>query len=218
MPAWWEEPKQWWESDEDYQNRTSPITPGQNWNNIGTPTPTPSPTPAPIIPDVKTVTGTEGDGSIDFGGWDWADYTGGALPSYNIPGAPRFTAPQFIAPTAESALNEPGYQFRSAEGIKALEQSAAGKGVLRTGGSLKELANWSQELAAQEYNNVYNRALQAFDRLYTGRKDEFAPLLAEWSVRAAAEQRAKDLAFQRAWDMYAFSHPNANAILGYEGG
>lgn len=69
-----------------------------------------------------------------------------------------YTAPDpFKAPTAESMLNDPGYQFRADQGRRALENSAAGKGTLRTGGTLKDILGYGQNLASQEYGNVYQR-------------------------------------------------------------
>ncbi len=57
---------------------------------------------------------------------------------------------------------DPGYQFRMQQGQKALEQSAAMRGSVLSGGTLKSLANYSQGLASQEYGNSFNRALQTF--------------------------------------------------------
>lgn len=53
--------------------------------------------------------------------------------------------------------NDPGYQFRMAEGQKALERSASARGMLNSGGALKSLAAYSQGLASDEYQNAWNR-------------------------------------------------------------
>lgn len=112
---------------------------------------------------------------------------------FNFPGAPTFRATPFNAPSVDEALNEPGYQFRLGQGQEALERSAAARGVLRTGGTLKDLIQYGQNFGAQEYNNVFGRSLQAYDRRYQGERDAFAPRLAEWQNRVAAE-RARALA------------------------
>lgn len=52
---------------------------------------------------------------------------------------------------------DPGYQFRMREGSKALEKSAAARGSLMSGATLKSLGRYSQDLASQEYGNAYNR-------------------------------------------------------------
>ncbi len=53
--------------------------------------------------------------------------------------------------------NDPGYQFRMAEGQKALERSAAARGGLNSGGTQKSLARYSQGLASEEFGNAWNR-------------------------------------------------------------
>lgn len=52
---------------------------------------------------------------------------------------------------------DPGYQFRLSEGAKALERSAASKGSLFSGGTLKDLSNYNQNFASNEFQNAYNR-------------------------------------------------------------
>lgn len=51
----------------------------------------------------------------------------------------------------------PGYQFRLGEGMKALERSAAARGTLLTGGTLKGLNRFAQDYASNEYQNRYNQ-------------------------------------------------------------
>lgn len=129
-----------------------------------------------------------GGGHGGGGGPNYSDF-----PDYNFGAVPQFKAPQFGAPTLADAQNEPGYQFRLQSGQNAVEHSAAAKGLLRTGGTLKDITDYGQNFASQEYGNVYNRALQSFDRQYRGRHDEYAPLLAQWQMGAQA-QLAKALA------------------------
>src|SRR5262245_3044053 len=52
---------------------------------------------------------------------------------------------------------DPGYQFRLGEGLKALERSAAAKGTLLTGGTLKGLNRYAQDYASNEFQNRYAR-------------------------------------------------------------
>jgi hypothetical protein len=61
---------------------------------------------------------------------------------------------------------DPGYQFRMSEGMKALERSAAAKGGLATGGTLKALTRYGQDFASNEYNNAYNRFNADRDRRF----------------------------------------------------
>lgn len=55
---------------------------------------------------------------------------------------------------------DPGYAFRLAEGLKALEQSAAARGGLLSGNTGKNLQRYGQNLASQEYSNAFNRFQQ----------------------------------------------------------
>ena len=52
---------------------------------------------------------------------------------------------------------DPGYQFRQQQGQQALERSAAARGGLLNGGTLKALTRYGQDTASQEYGNAYNR-------------------------------------------------------------
>jgi hypothetical protein len=52
---------------------------------------------------------------------------------------------------------DPGYAFRMAEGMKALERSAAARGGLISGGAMKGIQRFGQDLASQEYTNAFNR-------------------------------------------------------------
>ena len=67
-------------------------------------------------------------------------------PDYGTYKAPEFNFQQ-----------EPGYQFRQAEGQRAIESSAAARGSLLSGATQKALARYGQGLASQEYGNAYNR-------------------------------------------------------------
>ena len=60
--------------------------------------------------------------------------------------------------TAADLEFDPGYQFRLSEGQKALERSAAARGTLRTGGTLKALERYAQDAASQEYAAAFERA------------------------------------------------------------
>lgn len=52
---------------------------------------------------------------------------------------------------------DPGYQFRLAEGEKAINRSAAAQGNVLSGATMKALAKYTQGVASQEYGNAYNR-------------------------------------------------------------
>lgn len=124
------------------------------------------------IPGTATDTTTGGGGGTygQGGGSNFAFPT--FTPPVYTPGAPftpgQFAAPpafsykDFSAPTLADAQNAPGYQFAVSEGRKALENSAAARGVLRTGGTLKDLFSWGDKFAEQNYGNVFNQASQTY--------------------------------------------------------
>ena len=161
-------------------------------------------TPPPAdVPGVPGAPGTSG-GPVQPFNYQTPAYGGPFSPDYQFDPVPQFDAPQFQAPDAQGLYSDPGYQFRLSEGERALQNSASGRGAVRTGGTLKDILAFGQNLASQEYANTYNRALEAYDRLYQGAKDTYAPNFAEWQTKTAANQRAKDLAWQRYWDNYIF--------------
>jgi hypothetical protein len=90
-----------------------------------------------------------------------------------------FGMPQFQA--------DPGYNFRMAEGIKGLERSAAARGLLQSGGTLKGIQQYGQNLASDEYQN-------AFQRYLTERQAKLSPL--EYQIglgQAAASGQAANV-------------------------
>jgi hypothetical protein len=80
---------------------------------------------------------------------------------FNLP-APE--TPPVTTPAAEAMTEgyggfqaSPGYQFRLSEGLKAVERSAAARGMLHSGGTLKALQRYGEGLASSEYENYANR-------------------------------------------------------------
>lgn len=153
----------------------------------------------PIVPGPL---GNQGHGGGGAGGGGGAP----AYPHFNIPGAPVFNAPDFVAPTLADAYNEPGYQFRLGSGVRALEASAAARGLLRTGGTLTDVNQYGQRFAESEFKNVYDRALQAHGANYRAAHDEFAPQLAHWQVLANAHQQAQLAQFGYQWQQHLQPH------------
>jgi hypothetical protein len=70
------------------------------------------------------------------------------------PGYGRYATAEF---GADKFKADPGYAFRMAEGMKALERSAAARGGLLSGATLKGTQRFGQDLASQEYQNAFNR-------------------------------------------------------------
>lgn len=51
----------------------------------------------------------------------------------------------------------PGYQFRLGEGLRGVENSAAARGLLQSGGTLKGIDRFSQDYAASDFGDQFNR-------------------------------------------------------------
>jgi hypothetical protein len=99
------------------------------------------------------------------------DYTKGVMPGGNL--VRPFAATDFQA--------DPGYGFRMSEGLKALDRSAASRGNLLSGATLKGAERFGQDIASNEYNNAYNRYVgnQATQRNALAGLTGFAPTAAQ---------------------------------------
>lgn len=110
--------------------------------------------------------------------------------------APRGLDPrrfQFTPPTAQSLVNDPGYQFRLRAGQQALEGSAAARGGLLSGGAMRGLTEFGQQLGSQEYQNAYNRALGqnelGYGRALTANQDQYNRALQQWQLGQGLNQQ-----------------------------
>jgi hypothetical protein len=72
----------------------------------------------------------------------------------NVPGYGKYATAEF---GMDKFTADPGYAFRMSEGMKALERSAAARGGLLSGATLKGTQRFGQDLASQEYQNAFNR-------------------------------------------------------------
>lgn len=72
------------------------------------------------------------------------------------PGYGRYATAEFT-PANFLANQDPGYAFRMSEGMKALERSAAARGGLLSGATMKGIQRYGQDVASQEYQNAFNR-------------------------------------------------------------
>lgn len=139
----------------------------------------------PNTPANRNGTGDQGDYGMGYNNAEVGATGGGHGAGAGAPGsgtyggAPAFN---FTAPTWQEAMADPGYQFALKEGNKRLEGSAAAGGVLRTSGTLKALMNYGQDMATQQYGNVYNRQ-------YALAKDQFAPQYGSWQTTYDAALR-----------------------------
>lgn len=59
--------------------------------------------------------------------------------------------------TGEDLQNEPGYQFGMDQGMQALDRSAAARGNLLSGATLKAAQRYGQDYAGTKFNDAYQR-------------------------------------------------------------
>lgn len=109
-----------------------------------------------VLPDGRTIDVIVGAGGANPS-WGWmvegagghGGGTLGGLASGRLLGNPM---------AGRNIKDDPSYQFRLDEGMKALQRSAAAKGTLLTGGTAKALERFAQDYASTEYANAYARA------------------------------------------------------------
>jgi hypothetical protein len=90
----------------------------------------------------------------------YADARARSQPFYNagVNALAQYQNPELTRPFAMSDFNaDPGYGFRMDQGMKALNQSMASKGLGVSGTGIKGAMNFGQNLGSQEYQNAYNR-------------------------------------------------------------
>lgn len=104
---------------------------------------------------------------------------------------PAAAAPSYKPFGMEQFQTDPGYQFRMSEGLKALERSAAARGILSSGQTLKDITRFGQDTASQEYQNAFARYMLETERR---RRETLDPL--EYQIglgQAAASGQAANI-------------------------
>ena len=105
--------------------------------------------------------------NIDFQKWLWGEQKDITQPYVNA-GERALTKYQreIDKPFGLNELQlDPGYNFRLSEGLKAVENSAAARGMGLSGGALKDISRWSQSLASDEFSKAYQRRQDYLNRL-----------------------------------------------------
>lgn len=85
---------------------------------------------------------------------------------------------------------DPGYEFRLSEGMKLLERSAAARGGLLSGRTLKDLTRFGQGTASDEYQRAYTRK---FNEFQVNRGNRFNRLAALAGIGQAATTTTANL-------------------------
>ena len=115
-------------------------------------------------------------------------------------------------------LKDPGYEFRLAEGEKAINRAAAARGMWDSGATGKALTRYGQDYASGEYGNAYNRyrldQADEYNRLagVAGTGQTTAQQLGEFGEKAVGQ--ATDYQLSGAAARGAGAVGAANAIAG----
>jgi len=178
------------------------IKPGETGPGPG-PGPGPDGPTAPTAESWDAFTGRWGEGEWDPD--DWSEYRD--VPEYRGPDRPDFgtfeydawQAPdEFRAPTMEEARAAPGFQMRMEQGRKALEASAAAKGMSRSGQTYTDLMDYGQRMGELGYQDVYGRRL------------------GEHRQRRGELERDYQTGYGTARDIYGIGRQNLADLYGYE--
>ena len=116
--------------------------------------------------------------------------------------APEYESPDpFVAPTMADVMQRPGYKFGLEQGQIALENSAASRGMLRHGNTMREMLKYGSDYATTKYGDSYNRMIGEWKTMqdegrysheqdYTGALDEFKSQVDERRYAYDAAYRA----------------------------
>lgn len=80
-----------------------------------------------------------------------------ALAAGENPNQDSFWVKSQAAPDLSSFYTSPGYDFRLAEGEKAINRAAAARGIYNSGATLKDLLKYNQNTASSEFGDYWNR-------------------------------------------------------------
>lgn len=138
----------------------------------------------------------------------WPDWN---PPQFQAP--PAFSYADFVPPTLADAQNEPGYRFAADEGAARIQNNAAAKGNILSGGAIKNLVKWANDYATQNYNGVYGRGLQTWQANRNNAAENYMTNYGvsrdvfdrNYNSYVGGNQSARDkakLQFQRDWDIY----------------
>lgn len=122
---------------------------------------------------------------------------------------------------------DPGFQFRMDEAMKALSRSAAGRGQLNAGGTSKQLLQYGQGLASQEYGNAFKRAFDVaganYEAAIGNRQNDYNRFNTQWNANmglANMGQQAVGAQNQAQQNYYNYTGNNAintfNRLAGNE--
>ena len=112
---------------------------------------------------------------------DYAPYLAAGTESVNQLAAGLAPGGRFSTPTPfdfrYDQNTDPSYGFRFSEGMEALDRSAASRGGLLSGATLRGATRYGQDMGSQEYQNAFNRYVTGFNA-NTGERNQLYNRLA----------------------------------------
>ncbi len=121
---------------------------------------------------------------------------GGPLSSFSAPGLAAPWTQQFKARSPQEVEQDPNYQWIRDQAREGIQKSAASKGTLLTGGTLKDLAAFEQGNASNFLDKFYNRDLGEYQMnqgtFYTNQNNAYNKLsgMANQGANAASSYAA----------------------------
>lgn len=186
----------------------------QAWGNTPTLTPVTTPTQGGTLASYAGGTGL----TAPFMGTFTAP-TPNALPNVPTANLPPFpTLPKWNPTDPTSFQSDPQYVFNKGQGLAGVQQSAAARGLLNSGGTLKDIAQWTGDYANNYFNDVDTRRrndyatdiqtqyIMPWEAAYRSALDALGPQMTGYTTNAAATQRGNELDYSNAWNRFLFGY------------
>lgn len=200
--------------DDMFDTTTGQLKPG--WKRTGNgyemDRPAPPGTPTTTLPPtdkIPTTIGGFGGGNFSFGpsGWNWPTFNAPRFSYGDFQAPAPFEFKTFNAPSLAEAEQEPGYAFARDQGIHALENNAAARGILRSGGTLKDFISFGNKFAEQNYGNSFNRSKDVFNtnegNRFNAYQSNFGNALSTYGTNRDTAEHVFDRNYKGDWDMYS---------------
>jgi hypothetical protein len=126
--------------------------------------------------------------------------------------------PEWTPTTIEDMKADPGYQFRLEQGLGAVENSAAARGALLGGNTIKALNEYGQGFASNEFGNVNERRQQDYGNKvsewgigYNKNTEDWQNLLADWGAnyqKYMGDYNTQTGSYMNKYNMYNMDRDN----------
>jgi hypothetical protein len=138
-------------------------------------------------------------------------------PEFNID---QYQTDQFEGITEQDLYEDPSFQYRQDMANEALMAELGGLGLIDSGAAAYELANLNQNMASQEYSNVYDRALSKYNANMNANNQNFMQDFNIWNanlnnqIQNANRQLQADSANMSAEEARRLAAANATMGIG----